>query len=255
MDPIQNLDDQVRLAQDVKAIWNDPKGDGEDEESPGLSGEQDTECAYLADELADRVLDLKAWLDKGGFAPHTALRAIKLAQEILESDGQQLDGDSLVNLWNDALELSRIVLDLPERMVLVILEGDDDHLALYNKPQGNRPGKVTILGSEMEGESFNDHLAPSRAAEKLGEHLDLPVMQLDLRNWRYGDMEGDRCVKTDWEKLGEYEAVGLLPEDTIEGLIHLLETGAVFEHPELFPITTLDEEATRLGARYAETGA
>jgi len=57
MDPEENLARQIELATDLVARWQEP-------------GRRWPNTERQAQELAQLVLDLAAWREKGGFLPH-----------------------------------------------------------------------------------------------------------------------------------------------------------------------------------------
>jgi hypothetical protein len=63
MDPIANLKEQLSLAREIRATWDDCNGDGT------LDHEMQEDVASKADDLATLVLALDEWMLKGGFSP------------------------------------------------------------------------------------------------------------------------------------------------------------------------------------------
>lgn len=69
MDPIANLKEQLELAREIRAIWDDCNGDGT------LTRQQQDAASEKAERLSELVLALDEWMSKGGFSPWKDRRA------------------------------------------------------------------------------------------------------------------------------------------------------------------------------------
>ena len=63
MDPKANLKEQLELAREITAAWDNADEDGE------LGENEAAAVAEKANRLAELVLALDEWLRKGGFSP------------------------------------------------------------------------------------------------------------------------------------------------------------------------------------------